>query len=56
VVDDAAKRELAVVRDELIAQAPKGAEPDPFLVKMQQEAAHNGDQPPEPAVSSESEG
>jgi PPK2 family polyphosphate:nucleotide phosphotransferase len=55
VVDDDAKRELALVRDELIAQAPKGAEPDPFLVKMQQEAAHNGDQPPEPAVAPEPE-
>jgi PPK2 family polyphosphate:nucleotide phosphotransferase len=56
VVNEDAKRELALVRDELIAQAPKGAEPDPYLVKMRQEAAHNGDQPPEPAVSSDPSG
>jgi PPK2 family polyphosphate:nucleotide phosphotransferase len=53
VVDDDARRELAQVRDELITQAPKGAEPDPYLVKMQQEAAKNGDQPPAPAASPE---
>lgn len=45
VVNDDARRELALVRDELIAQAPKGAEPDPYLVKMQREAAHTGEQP-----------
>jgi PPK2 family polyphosphate:nucleotide phosphotransferase len=45
VVSDDARRELALVRDELIAQAPKGAEPDPYLVKMQRESAQNGEQP-----------
>jgi PPK2 family polyphosphate:nucleotide phosphotransferase len=56
VVDDAARRDLAAARDELIAAAPKGAEPDPYLVKMQREAAKNGGQPPAPAVSSEPSG
>jgi len=45
VVAENARRELAQVRDELIAQAPRGAEPDPYLVKMQRETAHDGDQP-----------
>jgi PPK2 family polyphosphate:nucleotide phosphotransferase len=54
VVDEATRRQLAQVRDELIAQAPKGAEPDPYLSKMQREAAKNGDEAPAPvAVSSE---
>ena len=57
VVGEDARRELAEVRDELDAQAPKGAEPDPFLAEMQREAAQNGDQPapvasPEPSAES----
>jgi PPK2 family polyphosphate:nucleotide phosphotransferase len=42
VLDDDARRELAAARAELEAQAPKGAEPDPFEAGRRTASAGNG--------------
>jgi len=49
-VSDDARRDLAEARRELEAEAPKGAAPDPFLEKLEEEKASNGDRPTEDAA------